>query len=58
MKAISLLQEEEKILDDIIKFKNLRQTEIKYFETKKKLVHAMIKVFIFVLTINRKLKEM
>jgi len=51
MKAISLLQEEEKILDDIIKFKNLRQTDVKYFETKKKLVHAMIKVFICALTI-------
>lgn len=50
MKAISLLQEEEKILEEIIKFKTLRGTEIKYFETKKKLVNAMIKVYIHTYT--------
>jgi len=44
MKSITVLQEEEKVLDEIIKFKTLRGTEIKYYETKKRLVKAYIKV--------------
>jgi len=44
MKSITVLQEEEKVLDEIIKFKTLRGTEFKYYETKKRLVKAYIKV--------------